>query len=139
MNQTIFNASAGALGAFITFAYGEWTELLTFFLIVIAADIATGVSASIKEGRGLSSSVGRVGLANKALMFLAILLAHRIDVLMGTAYVMDGAIWFYVANELLSIVENYGRHGLPLPDGVRRVISVLKDRGAGGGNGDDTK
>lgn len=132
MKQTVINATAGGLGAFIAYAFGEWSELLSFFLLAIVLDIITGVSASIKEGRGLSSAVGAAGLAKKALMFLAILLAHRIDVLMGTAFVMDGAVYFYLANELLSIVENYGRHGLPLPDGIRRMITALKDRGNDG-------
>jgi toxin secretion/phage lysis holin len=129
MTQTTVNVGAGLLGASISYAFGGWSELLAFFLLAIVIDIITGVTASVKEGSGLQSSVGFTGLAKKAFMFIAILLAHRIDLLMGTTFVMDGALYCYLANELISITENYGRIGLPLPDGVKRVISVLKDRG----------
>lgn len=133
MNQTAVNASVGVFGGVIAYAFGTWSELLSFFCIAIVIDIISGVAASIKEGRGVSSAVGFGGSVKKVFMFIAILLAHRIDVLMGTDVIMNGAIYFYLANELVSIVENYGRLDLPLPDGVRRVISVLKDRGNDGG------
>lgn len=132
MTQTAINGGAAVVGASLSYAFGGWSELLSFFLLAIAVDIVTGSWASVKEGRGLSSAVGSVGLAKKALMFLAILLAHRMDVLMETDVIMTGAVYFYLANELVSIVENYGRVGLPLPDGVKRIIAVLKDRGEGG-------
>lgn len=128
MNQFAINGGAAILGVSISYAFGGWTELLSFFLLAIVIDIITGVSASIKEGTGLKSATGAVGLAKKAFMFFAVLLAHRMDVLMGLDVVMTGALYFYVANELVSIVENYGRLGLPLPSGVRNVIAVLKDR-----------
>ncbi|WP_337588393.1 phage holin family protein [Paenibacillus gorillae] len=63
--QILFNSSAGIAGAFLSFAYGSWHESLTFLLIAISVDIITGLYASIKEGRGLNSAVGAVGLAKK--------------------------------------------------------------------------
>ncbi|WP_391571927.1 holin family protein [Cohnella sp.] len=134
--QHIVNTGAGIFGAFITFAFGHWTESLTFLLVLFVADIISGVYASIREGRGLNSAVGTFGFAKKGLMVLVIIIAHRADVLLGTNYVMGGAIYFYIANELLSITENYGRAGLPLPDGLRRVITVLRERGNTGGKVD---
>ena len=133
MKVTVFNSVIGGLGAFASYAYGGWTELMSFFLLAIAIDIVTGVMASVKEGSGISSAIGFVGLGKKVFMLIAILLAHRVDVLMGTSFVMDGAIYCYLANELVSITENYGRMGLPLPDALKRVISVLKDRSKDGG------
>jgi toxin secretion/phage lysis holin len=128
--QSILNGSVGVAGAIFTFAFGHWTEALTFLLCAIAADIISGTSASIKEGRGLNSAIGSAGLAKKGLMLLVIVLAHRMDVLLATdSTVMGAAIYFYIANELVSLTENYGRHGLPLPDGVKRVITVLKSKG----------
>ncbi|GKU79928.1 holin family protein [Paenibacillus sp. L3-i20] len=119
----------GVLGSIITFAFGSWTESLTFLLVAIAVDYITGVSASLTEGKGLSSALGSWGLARKGLMLLVILLAHRIDVLMDTSGVtMGAAIYFYIANELISITENYGRLGLPLPDRIRRIIEVLRNK-----------
>ncbi|GIQ63731.1 hypothetical protein PACILC2_22990 [Paenibacillus cisolokensis] len=67
MNSVNFGAGsvAGIVGAFATFAFGHWTEALTFLLFAIGVDVVTGVYASIKEGRGLSSAVGSAGLAKK--------------------------------------------------------------------------
>ncbi|MCD9024301.1 phage holin family protein [Cohnella silvisoli] len=134
--QSIINVSAGLLGAFITFAFGHWTEAMTFLLVVIAADIVSGISASIAEGTGVKSSIGRRGFANKGLMILVILVAHRADVLLGIDVVMGSAIYFYVANELLSVIENYGRAGLPLPDVVKRLVTVLREKGGVSDNGE---
>jgi toxin secretion/phage lysis holin len=129
--QTILNVGAGLLGAFITFAFGGWSEALTFLLVLFAVDIASGVYASIREGSGLSSAVASVGAAKKGLMLLVILVAHRADVLLGIEYVMAGAVYFYIANELLSVTENYGRAGLPLPDVIKRLVTVLREKGGG--------
>ncbi|MGG4142952.1 phage holin family protein [Paenibacillus algorifonticola] len=128
--QIILNGGAGVAGAFIAFAFGGWTEALTFLLIAMVADIITGISASFKEGRGLSSAIGSAGGVKKGLMLLVIILAHRVDVLLELDNVaMAAATYFYIANELISITENYGRLGLPLPDKFREMIDVLKRKG----------
>lgn len=119
----------GLVGSVITFAFGSWVESLTLLVVAMGIDYVTGVAASIKEGRGLNSVFGGWGLTRKGLMLLVILLAHRIDILLETSNVtMGAAIYFYIANELISITENYGRIGLPLPDRLRKIIEVLKDK-----------
>lgn len=135
--QNIWSAGVGVLGAFLTFSFGHWTEAMTFLLVLIAADVISGVSASIAEGTGLNSKVGRRGFVNKGLMVLVIIVAHRADVLLGVEAVMGAAIYFYIANEMLSIVENYGRAGLPLPDAIKRLVTVLREKG-GVSDGDKT-
>ncbi|WP_337103729.1 phage holin family protein [Paenibacillus sp. YIM B09110] len=117
----------GILGSIVTFAFGSWIESLTLLVVAMGVDYVTGVTASIKEGRGLNSAFGAWGLARKGLMLLVILLAHRIDILLDLNDVtMGAAIYFYIANELISITENYGRLGLPMPDRLRELIEVLK-------------
>lgn len=123
--------SAGIIGAIVTFAFGGGSEALIFLLVAMGVDYVSGISASLKEGKGLSSSVGGWGLTKKGLYLLVILLAHRMDLLLGTGMIMTGAIYFYAANELISITENYGRCGLPLPDRVKDVIAVLQNRSKG--------
>lgn len=124
-----FCSFCGLLGSVITFAFGSWIESLTLLVVAMGVDYVTGVTASIMERRGLNSVFGSWGLARKGLTLLVILLAHRIDILMGTDNVtMGAAIYFYIANELISITENYGRIGLPLPDRIRKIIEVLKDK-----------
>jgi toxin secretion/phage lysis holin len=117
----------GILGSIVTFAFGSWIESLTLLVVAMGVDYVTGVTASIKERRGLNSAFGAWGLARKGLMLLVILLAHRIDILLDLNDVtMGAAIYFYIANELISITENYGRMGLPMPDRLRELIEVLK-------------
>ena len=116
------------LGAVITFSFGIWSESLTFLLILMAVDYFTGVAAAIKEGSGLNSNIGFWGLFKKGLILLVMMIAHRLDLLLGADMIMGGAVFFYIANELLSIIENYGRLGLPLPDRIKRIVQVLRDR-----------
>ncbi|OBZ12998.1 holin [Bacillus sp. FJAT-26390] len=120
---------SGLAGAAITFAFGGWAESLTLLVVAMGIDYVTGIAATIKEGKGLNSVFGSWGLARKGLMLLVILLTHRIDVLLELNNVtMGGAIYFYIANELISITENYGRIGLPLPEQLRKIIEVLKEK-----------
>ncbi|WP_445322328.1 phage holin family protein [Paenibacillus sp. IHBB 10380] len=136
MNLAMLNGVTGVAGALLAFTFGEWNQLLNVFLVIIIIDYLTGVLASLKEGRGLDSKTGFWGLARKALMFVVILLGHQIDLLLGTdvEMVKSGAIYFYMTNELISITENYGRLGLPLPDKITRVINILKNKEKQGDN-----
>ncbi|MFS0837318.1 holin family protein [Paenibacillus sp. 1P03SA] len=127
MNQTILGSLAAFGASFLTYAFGGWSELLGFFLVAVAIDYVTGVAASLKEKSGLNSNIGFWGLAKKGLMLLIILLGHRMDMLIGGSVVMNAAIYFYLVNELISITENYGRLGLPLPDKIKEVIAQLKN------------
>ncbi|OAB34282.1 holin [Paenibacillus macquariensis subsp. defensor] len=117
------------LGSAGTYLLGGWSELISFFLLAIVIDYVTGLAASIKEGNGLSSKVGFWGIAKKGLMILVVIVAHRLDELMGTDVIMIGAIYFYLANELISVTENYGRLGLPLPKQIKDVIAIFKQKG----------
>ncbi|MFD0674216.1 holin family protein [Cohnella sp. GCM10027633] len=128
------------LGSVITFAYGSWSEPLTFLLVVMAIDYLTGITAAIREGTGLDSSVGFWGLLKKGFILLVVLLAHRVDLLVGQELAMGGAIMFYTVNELLSVIENMGRMGLPMPPQLLAVVRVLRERSAGQEKpGDDSK
>lgn len=118
------------LGIFTSYAFGGWSEAMSFLFVVMAVDYLTGCLASVKEGKGLSSSVGGWGLAKKGLMLLVILLSHRADVLLESNNIaVTGAIYFYIANELISIIENFGRLGLPLPAQLKNLIAVLQNKG----------
>lgn len=123
---------AGAISAFfgaaITFSFGLWSESLTFLVILMAIDYVTGVVAAIRSGKGLNSNIGFWGLFKKALILLVMIIAHRLDILLGIDVIMGAAVYFYIANELLSIIENYGQIGLPLPSRLKRIVEVLRDR-----------
>jgi len=102
--------------------------LLNLFFFVIVLDYISGLSAAIISGQGLSSAIGYKGLIKKFLIVCVIALSHQIDKVMGTDLIMYGSLYFFIANELISIIENYGRMGLPLPQRLKGVIKVLKEK-----------
>ena len=112
MNPAFINMSLGLVGMLFTYAFGGWTQLLSFLCIAMAVDYITGVAAAIRTGDKLNSKIGFWGLTRKGLMLLVILLANQLDLLLNTDMIKGGAIYFYLANELISITENYSRIGL---------------------------
>lgn len=119
---------SGILGSSLTYAFGGWSGTLELLLWVFAIDYITGCAASIKEGKGLRSAVGFWGLFKKGLMLLMVFLGHRIDLALDFNVVMNGVIYFWLANELISIIENYGRCGLKTPTIFRKVIAILQEK-----------
>lgn len=122
-----FIASAAAAAAYL---YGGWDQSMTLLLFFVAADYITGFIAGAIEGK-LNSDVGYKGIFKKVLIFTVVAVAHQIDVFSAneSEMIMTATVAFYVWNELLSIIENIGRTGLPLPDILIRAVEVLKGKG----------
>jgi len=128
MKLYYFNFAISGVGTLISILFGEWSPLLTLFFTVIVIDYITGIFASIIDGKGLSSSYGLKGIVKKFAIVLIVILAKMLDGIVGTNIIMTGALYFFISNELISIVENYGRMKLPLPKQIKNIISVLKDK-----------
>ncbi|OXM16946.1 phage holin family protein [Paenibacillus herberti] len=127
MKENIAVSLFAVIGSIVSFSFGIWQESLTLLLVCMMVDYISGIAASLKEGRGLSSTIGFWGIARKGLTLLVILIAHRIDELLGGGRaVMSAAIYFYTGNELLSITENYARIGLALPAKLKEFIEAFK-------------
>ena len=116
-----------AIGASIaTYAFGGWSALLGILLAFVVSDYITGVAAAAKKGE-LSSQVGLWGIAKKVLIFLIVALGHMVDTALGTASIVrDAVIYFYLSNEIISILENAGEIGVPLPPVLEKAIAILK-------------
>jgi toxin secretion/phage lysis holin len=118
----------------IQFLYGDWTVLLTILMALTVIDFISGLAAGYANGE-LKSKVGMVGIARKVFIFLMVAVAHLIDMLLvqsgleTKAVVMTMTIVFYAVNEILSITENAGRVGLPVPEQVKNAIVVLRGKG----------
>jgi len=126
-----FKGGVAVCGSLVTFLFGGWSAVLGALLALIVADYVTGFAAAGVEGK-LSSAVGFRGIARKVAIVTVVAVAHLVDSAMGTNHVLrDGAIWFYLANELLSITENVGRIGLPLPPILKQAVEVLRGKGGG--------
>ena len=134
---------AGIVGGFIAMLLGGWDTAMITLVIFMAIDFTTGFIAAMLgrskhswTGR-LSSKAGWYGLAKKFCTLLIIVVAVRIDLLIGTTYVRDATCIGFCVNELLPIVENTSLMGVPYPDAIKKAIDVLQKK-AGKMNEDAT-
>ena len=123
--QLIFSAVGGWLGYFLGGCDGLRYALIAFVVI----DYITGVMCAIIN-KQLSSEVGFKGIFRKVLIFLLVGIANIIDVqVIGTGAVLRTAvIFFYISNEGVSLLENAGHLGLPIPEKIKTVLEQLHDR-----------
>jgi toxin secretion/phage lysis holin len=126
---------AGVLGSLIASFFGGWSTALTTLLIFILIDYVTGLvvagvfhkSPKTKTG-ALESRAGLKGLIRKCTMLLFVLVGHRLDLAFGASYIRDAVCIAFILNELLSIVENAGLMGIPIPAVITKSIDILKEK-----------
>ena len=127
MEKSLLFVGSG-LSALILNLFGEWDMLITFLLIAVTLDYFTGMIASGIEGK-LSSKSGIKGIGRKVLIFSLVTVAHLIDtILTNQHFIRNATIIFYLCNELVSIIENVGRAGVPVPEFLRKAVEVLKKK-----------
>lgn len=134
MKYKIFTTLALA-GSAVAELFGGWDMALETLLILMAADWITGgillpavFGKSSKSPNGaLESRAGWKGLCRKGMTLFYILIAARLDRLLDMDYIRNAVCIGFIANELLSIVENAGLMGVPLPAMIRKVIDILKE------------
>ena len=132
--QLIFSAVGGWLGYFLGGCDGLLYALIAFVVI----DYITGVMCAIIN-KQLSSEVGFKGIFRKVLIFLLVGIANIIDVqVIGTGAVLRTAvIFFYISNEGVSLLENAGHLGLPIPEKIKTVLEQLHERAENGKEGNE--
>ena len=133
MKDTICTIS-GVIGGFIAALFGGWDSALVTLLIFMGVDFATGfVTAAMGKSKHsetgkLSSTAGWVGLAKKFCILLMVVVAVRIDIMLGTTYIRDAVCIGFCVNELLSIMENTSLAGIPYPDVLKKALDVLQKK-----------
>ena len=127
--------AVGVVGSFIASLFGGWTASLTTLLIFMAIDYVTGLvvagvfhNSPKTETGTLESRAGLKGLIRKCTVLLFVLIGYRLDVAVGVTYIKDAVCIAFMANELLSIVENAGLMGLPIPNVITNAIDILKKK-----------
>ena len=120
--QMVFTAIGGWLGYFL----GGCDGLVVALVVFVVADYLTGVMCAISEKK-LSSEVGFRGICRKVQIFILVGIANILDVqVIGTGSVLRTAIiFFYISNEGISLLENAGRLGLPIPEKLKLVLEQL--------------
>ncbi|USL89262.1 holin [Bacillus phage vB_BceS_LY1] len=126
--STIFKTATLAFGGAIGWFLGGWDMLLRFMVILAVVDFITGSIAASIKGEA-KSKVGFIGIARKVFIFTLIGIATHLDNVFGsTSAIREAVLFFYIANELLSIVENAGRMGVPMPPVILNSIAILKGK-----------
>jgi toxin secretion/phage lysis holin len=126
--EALAKITIAAGGAVVSYLFGGWSIMLSILLTFVIIDYCTGLAAAAKEGK-LRSDVGLWGIAKKVMIFGIVTVAHLIDTALGEAHLFrDTAIFFYLSNELLSLIENAGRIGAPIPPALQRAVEVLKSK-----------
>ena len=137
MNDTRAWASlaVGTVGGAVSAAFGGWSPLLTLLVGAMCVDYACGLIAAgvfhasnKSEGGALESGAGWRGLCRKFASLAVVWLGCRLDIYMGFSFIRDAVCLSYLCNEVLSIAENLGLMGVPMPPVVTKALDVLGAR-----------
>ena len=133
--KTLICTVLGAIGGMIAHLFGGWTEDMITLIIFMAIDFIMGLiiagvfhKSNKSQSGALNSHAGWVGLCKKGVVLLFVLVAHRLDLMLGSDYIRTTALIGFIANEVISIVENAGLMGVPLPEVIVKAIEVLKHK-----------
>ena len=132
MKET-FCTLLGLLGAALSWAFGGWDAALTALVICMGVDYISGSIVALvfhnsrkSETGAYNSAYGLKGLCKKCLMLLFVIVAVQADRLMGGDFVRDAVCIGFSTNEILSIVENLGLAGIPMPQAVVKALEQLQ-------------
>lgn len=131
----IICTATGILGATLSGLFGGWDAALTTLVIFMVIDYITGLvlagvfhQSKKSVSGGLNSTIGWKGICKKGVTLAIVLIASRLDIIIGTTYIRDAVVIAFCANELISVVENAGLMGIPMPGVISKAIDILKSR-----------
>lgn len=134
---------AGIVGSAIAALFGGWDSALITLVIFMSVDYITGLlvagvfhTSEKTPGGGLESHAGWKGLCRKGVALLVVLVAYHLDLITEANFIRDAVVIGFIANEAISILENAGLMGVPIPAVIIRAIDVLKNKSEGGGEND---
>ena len=126
-------SGAACVGAAIASLFGGWNGAMRTLVILMFIDYITGIivagvfhNSPKCSGGALSSAVGFKGICRKFVILLIVVVACRVDLLLDTNIIRDATCIGFCANELVSITENAGLMGIPLPRKLVEAIEVLR-------------
>lgn len=130
----------GITGSVIASLFGGWDAAMITLLIFMGVDYLTGLivagvfhKSPKSDGGALESRAGWKGLCRKGMTLLIVLVACRLDMMMGSTFIRDAVVIAFVANETLSIIENAGLMGVPIPTVIVKAVEILKKKSEGEG------
>lgn len=131
----------GVVGGVLAALFGGWDTSCTILGALMLIDYFSGVivagvfhNSNKTESGTLNSRAGAKGLFRKFGMIAIVLVASLLDILIGASLIRDAVIIAYIVNETISIIENAGLMGIPIPDKLMQAIEVLKNKSEKGGD-----
>lgn len=126
------------IGGYLGFFIGGLDGLIIVLIVCMAIDYVTGIMCAVYDGK-LSSKIGFKGICKKILIMLLVGIANMIDVyvIKSGSILRTAAIFFYISNEGISILENAGHLGLPIPSKIKDVLTQLHKKAEGEDEGKD--
>lgn len=132
----------GVVGGLVASLFGGWDAALITLMIFMGIDYLTGLivagvfhNSEKTENGTLESRAGWKGLCRKGVTLLIVLVACRLDLVMGSNFIRDAVVIAFIANETLSIIENAGLMGVPIPAMIVKAVEVLKKKAESEGGG----
>lgn len=131
--KTVFNTIVATVGTVFTYVLGGWDKGLIILVSLMAIDYITGILGAVIQGR-IDSQIGFKGILRKTTILLVLIVSVLLDRLLneGTWVFRTLVCYFYIANEGISILENAGKCGVPLPAKLISVLNQLKKKGEDG-------
>ena len=124
--------AVGVTGGFIAKLFGGWDSALVTLIIFMIIDYLSGLlvagvfhKSKKSENGALDSKAGWKGLCKKGMTLAVVLIAYRLDLALGLNFIRNAVIIGFMANELISVVENAGLMGVPLPVVINKAIDIL--------------
>ena len=134
MKETVCTV-LGILGSAVCWAFGGWDTAMMTLLVCISVDYVSGSIVALvfhksnkTESGAYNSAYGLKGLCKKCLMLLFVLVAVQIDRVLGADYVRDAVCIGFSVNEILSIIENLGLAGIPMPEALIKALEQLQKK-----------
>ena len=135
--KELFCTIIGMTGAAAAWAFGGWDTALAALVICMAVDYISGSMVALvfhkstKTPTGTyNSGYGLKGLCKKGLMLLFVLVSVQIDRMLGISYVRDAVCIGFCSNEIISIIENLGLAGIPIPKAITAALEQLQQKGS---------
>lgn len=126
----IFNwvsITSGAIGGFIVSMLGGWDKLIMALIILMCLDYITGLIKAYYN-KELSSQIGFKGLTKKVLILVIVAVSVVAEDMLGIPAIREIVIMFFAVNEALSILENAGQMGLPLPENLKQALLQIRNK-----------
>lgn len=134
MRETLCTVT-GIMGAGLTYFIGGADTVFVVLCILMGFDYLTGLMVAVVFHKspktisgGASSAVGFKGICKKVIMLGMVGVANQLDLVLGTDFIRSGLVYAFIANEIISIIENAGFIGIPIPGVLKKAIDLLTEK-----------